>query len=1810
MKNLNHLLYRAANASTVRPELLACVLLVAALIGATSQALAAAAGSLVPSAPKGKQTEAAAKTLLKLPLRFEGTADRQAMVVHLGDRRLLLGKAGSVDLKSGTGPALSIELEGANRESFPVGQDRLPGKSNYFLGNDPSRWRKGVEQFSQARVKDVYSGVDLLYYGNGTELEHDYILAPGSDPSVFRMSVSGGKTVIDPKTGDLIVSQSDTSDELIRLVRPVAYQKAADGSRKDVAAQYARNENGSFGFALGTYDHTLPLTIDPVLNYSTYFGGNNEDRIVDIKTNLAGDIYLLVRTLSTDLPVPSQIPGACNDVCGPANSSPFPTYYSPSPYDMYIAKLDNTGQKLIFSSYIGGTGQDFPSSLALAPDGTICIAGLTDSQDFPIFNGYASTFPLRLNLTSTLTRLSANGSDILYSTFIGSDNSVSVLPFYANFTAPYTVAAGPDGIAYLLGGADTIDGNPGTFLDAKNSTFTQGGGSFIAKFDTTKTGYDSLVYAKVFGQPGDQSGYVLESIAIDSKQDVWAFGLGASNAPVTADAIQSVCDGGPKCHNGYLFAMDPTGEMVYGTFVGGTPNASGVPQNETPEAMVIDASDNVYISGLTDSQGMPVVNGVYSFTPLNLYSPLGGFLIKLSPGGKSILYSTYTGFDPAVMSAGAGGLVTANSIEGEIHQTNPLGDAIELETNDAFVAFDTTKSGLPSIVSVSHLAPADYGYVLTPLASAIDAQGNMLVVGFTSDPVLPLVKPFQSTCAMCGSVVEGFVERVQLVDGPPVIGALTLTPTSQSFPNATVGSASSTLSSTLTNATDSAISLSYGTLSDISDFSVAGNCPAIILSSTSCTLNFTFKPQSAGALSATYSIYDLSNASSPLNVALTGTGTAPATPKASLTPAALTFGSVAIAHTGTAQTVTLANPGGAALAITSVGLSGTNAGDYSIAANTCGTSLAAGASCTVTLNFTPAAVGTRAATLSVVDKVGTQTASLTGTGIVHPIAIAPASFDFGQVTVGDYKTQAFTLTNVSSAPADIDLPSITESGISFEFSSSVICGTIAPGASCTIQVKFSPTAAGTYSASLNVTDSGGPQTAALAGTGVAPLVTATLMMSSIDFGTKTIGVPDPINMPTLFQFTNTGQVPIIVKSITVTGSGFSLGANTCGAAIAPGDVCYLSAYFVPVLVGRVTGAVTVISNAGTNVSTLAGTGVAPPASTPFINFGAGFTTDALTFNGPATVTGGALQLTAGPSITASSAFYPTAVPTSAFTSDFTFQLLDPTAEGITFTIQADSPNAVGLGGGGLGYQGLAKSIAVKFDLKDTAGEGVDSTGIYVNGAAPTIPATSLVGSSIDLHSGHVFDLRLTYDGTTMSVSLTDTVTGTIWTTQVAEDIPAIVGGSTAYFGFTAGSGIPTHTSDATDSARAESERPAATASASTPPPATSRILTWIYVATGETKTAQTISFSSLSGTTYGAAPITLAATATSGLPVSYTVTGPAKLSGSTLTITGVGEVSVTATQPGNASFASATPVTRSFAVAKAPLTVIANSLSRAFGAANPAFTYELSGFVNGDGASAVSGTATLATTASVTSPSGSYPITFSTEGLTAANYSFNYLAGTLTVTPGTLVIAPASGNFGIVKVGTTSPVISFTVTNDTASTMGYLGYANLGEFYLQPGTCHLVNGEPMLNPGKSCVFTAVFKPTKAGPVSGNLSIQTSSGTFNIPMSGTGATLVISPASGNFGSVKIGQTSPVMSFTVTNDTASTMGYLGYANLGEFYLQPGTCHLVNGEPMLNPGKSCVFTAVFKPTKAGAASGNMSIQTSSGTFNVPMSGTGATP
>jgi hypothetical protein len=203
----------------------------------------------------------------------------------------------------------------------------------------------------------------------------------------------------------------------------------------------------------------------------------------------------------------------------------------------------------------------------------------------------------------------------------------------------------------------------------------------------------------------------------------------------------------------------------------------------------------------------------------------------------------------------------------------------------------------------------------------------------------------------------------------------------------------------------------------------------------------------------------------------------------------------------------------------------------------------------------------------------------------------------------------------------------------------------------------------------------------------------------------------------------------------------------------------------------------------------------PSSSGSGPQFGNGFTTAGLALNGAASVTGTRLQLTDGGSAEAGSAFYATPVNIQRFTTDFLFQLTNPQGDGFTFTIQGSGPNALGSNGGGLGYgPGINQSVAVKFDLYDNGGEGSSSTGLYINGAGPTIPSTDLLSHGIDLHSGHTFHAQLSYDGTNVALTITDTNNPSkTFSTSFAINIPGTVGGTTAYVGFTGGTGGATAT---------------------------------------------------------------------------------------------------------------------------------------------------------------------------------------------------------------------------------------------------------------------------------------------------------------------------------------------------------------------------------------------------------------------------------
>jgi hypothetical protein len=248
--------------------------------------------------------------------------------------------------------------------------------------------------------------------------------------------------------------------------------------------------------------------------------------------------------------------------------------------------------------------------------------------------------------------------------------------------------------------------------------------------------------------------------------------------------------------------------------------------------------------------------------------------------------------------------------------------------------------------------------------------------------------------------------------------------------------------------------------------------------------------------------------------------------------------------------------------------------------------------------------------------------------------------------------------------------------------------------------------------------------------------------------------------------------------------------TTNGSTPTASSPIYSSGATIPVSASETLQATAVVSGYATSA---VGSAAYTIGNSPtVVNYPTGFTSVAgLSLVGAAGLTSGALELTNGGNNEAGAVWYATPVDVQAFTTDFNFQVTPAganTADGMTFTIQNDGVAVAGDGGGGLGYQGIGSSVAVKFDLYSNAGEGPDSTGFYTDGAAPTVPAIDMTASGVNLHSGDILHAHITYDGTTLTLTLTDTVTNASFTTSTAINIPATVGGNTAYVGFTGGTG--------------------------------------------------------------------------------------------------------------------------------------------------------------------------------------------------------------------------------------------------------------------------------------------------------------------------------------------------------------------------------------------------------------------------------------
>ena len=307
----------------------------------------------------------------------------------------------SLRRKESASPAvIDLRLEGARTNPKAAGLKPLSGKVNYFIGNDPSHWQVDVPTFARVEYQGVYPGVDLAYYGRDGRLEYDFIVAPGANPAPIRLGFRRAQRLRIDASGDLVLQ---TGPAPIRFRRPIAYQLVA-GVWRPVTSAYRLTGSGLAGFTLGDYDRRYPLVIDPSLVYSTYLGGSGFDYGTAIAVNSAGNAYVTGYTSSLDFPTDN------------AEQSFFTGSSA-----IFVAKLAANGGSLVYSTYLGGSLYNYPYSIAVDTTGAAYVVGLTESSDFPVKNALQAS--MNGPEDAFITKFSATGNALVYSTYLGGSGS-------------------------------------------------------------------------------------------------------------------------------------------------------------------------------------------------------------------------------------------------------------------------------------------------------------------------------------------------------------------------------------------------------------------------------------------------------------------------------------------------------------------------------------------------------------------------------------------------------------------------------------------------------------------------------------------------------------------------------------------------------------------------------------------------------------------------------------------------------------------------------------------------------------------------------------------------------------------------------------------------------------------------------------------------------------------------------------------------------------------------------------------------------------------------------------------------------------------------------------------------------------------------------------------------------------------------------------------------------------------------------------------------------------------------------------------
>lgn len=582
----------------------------------------------------------AATSVPSLPAWFEPAGEGRFIARGMGGHLRLETTGATLSLPGASNEVRMVVL-GADNGAVPEGLDRLPGVTNVFTGKDRANWRTGIAQFARVQYRSIYPNIDLVYYAQGRELEYDFMLGAGADPARIRLRFEGARSVKVARDGGLLLAL-DT--HLVRQAPPVIYQEAGPGAARRIVKGRYRVLGDEVSFAVGAYDRSRPLVIDPVLTYVSYYGGEKVDQVRAIAASRQGGIWIAGATnseiempggqpqpfkanlqgnrdafLARVIPSPTgqaeivnytYLGGAADDeataiavdaadrvyLTGYTFSGDYPrsdnapvAEYKANE-DSFITILDPSREDteaLIFSSYFGGDGRDFGTVLALRPNGNVLLAGNTTSGELPGADSNTLQMSNRGGIDAFIAEFNPTSGTLVYATFLGGDGTDN-----------------PTGLAVAANGQVIVSGMTSS-TDFPVAGFPYGGAYFgkgdvfVSVLDTSKTTFGALIYGGYFG--GNDLDYPT-AMAQDADGTLWIAGYTFSrDLPASPNAIQTISAGSADL---FLMRIDLNkffgAQVVYCTYFGG----SGA---DVATSMVLEGGSRVTLGGYTMGRDFPLV---------------------------------------------------------------------------------------------------------------------------------------------------------------------------------------------------------------------------------------------------------------------------------------------------------------------------------------------------------------------------------------------------------------------------------------------------------------------------------------------------------------------------------------------------------------------------------------------------------------------------------------------------------------------------------------------------------------------------------------------------------------------------------------------------------------------------------------------------------------------------------------------------------------------------------------------------------------------------------------------------------------------------------------------------------------------------------------------------------------------------------------------------------------------------------------------------------------------------------------------------